>query len=113
MIRLQPRSTRTDTLFPYTTLFRSELSRWFRRLGDHHPGRHLRDRRPAVPRGHHRRAGALAEEAAVTHLRLTGARLSPAVRPAGRRVMLFGPFGHGGQHGLKAFALLEIGRAHV
>src|SRR3546814_8585284 len=24
MIRLQPRSTRTDTLFPYTTLFRSE-----------------------------------------------------------------------------------------
>src|SRR3546814_10475728 len=40
----------------------SDLSRWFRRLGDHHPGRHLRDRRPAVPRGHHRRAGALAEE---------------------------------------------------
>src|SRR3546814_4287021 len=26
MIRLPPRSTRTDTLFPYTTLFRSE--RW-------------------------------------------------------------------------------------
>src|SRR3546814_15036539 len=25
MIRLTPRSTRTDTLFPYTTLFRSEL----------------------------------------------------------------------------------------
>src|SRR3546814_9219949 len=25
MIRRQPRSTRTDTLFPYTTLFRSEL----------------------------------------------------------------------------------------
>src|SRR3546814_14492127 len=24
MIRRQPRSTRTDTLFPYTTLFRSE-----------------------------------------------------------------------------------------
>src|SRR3546814_2444924 len=29
MIRLPPRSTRTDTLFPYTTLFRSE---WTRRL---------------------------------------------------------------------------------
>src|SRR3546814_13085083 len=28
MIRRPPRSTRTDTLFPYTTLFRSEL-RWF------------------------------------------------------------------------------------
>src|SRR3546814_7327602 len=26
MIRRPPRSTRTDTLFPYTTLFRSELS---------------------------------------------------------------------------------------
>src|SRR3546814_16924783 len=25
MIRLQPRSTRTDTLFPYTTLFRSKI----------------------------------------------------------------------------------------
>src|SRR3546814_10048424 len=55
MIRRPPRSTRIDTLFPYTPLFRS--------------------------------------------------RLSPAVRPAGRRVMLFGPFGHGGQHGFKAFAL--------
>src|SRR3546814_7705417 len=27
MIRLPPRSTRTDTLFPYTTLFRSSSSR--------------------------------------------------------------------------------------
>src|SRR3546814_5427300 len=27
MIRRPPRSTRTDTLFPYTTLFRSALSR--------------------------------------------------------------------------------------
>src|SRR3546814_11002305 len=26
MIRRPPRSTRTDTLFPYTTLFRSEIS---------------------------------------------------------------------------------------
>src|SRR3546814_3057716 len=29
MIRLPPRSTRTDTLFPYTTLFRSPGSRVF------------------------------------------------------------------------------------
>src|SRR3546814_5253432 len=28
MIRLPPRSTRTDTLFPYTTLFRSWQSAW-------------------------------------------------------------------------------------
>src|SRR3546814_18876684 len=34
MIRRPPRSTRTDTLFPYTTLFRSKLdeSREFKRL---------------------------------------------------------------------------------
>src|SRR3546814_6767599 len=28
MIRRPPRSTRTDTLFPYTTLFRSQDPRW-------------------------------------------------------------------------------------
>src|SRR3546814_11308150 len=28
MIRRPPRSTRTDTLFPYTTLFRSPLRHW-------------------------------------------------------------------------------------
>src|SRR3546814_4894315 len=28
MIRRPPRSTRTDTLFPYTTLFRSQEERW-------------------------------------------------------------------------------------
>src|SRR3546814_14541037 len=28
MIRRPPRSTRTDTLFPYTTLFRSMLAQW-------------------------------------------------------------------------------------
>src|SRR3546814_2887821 len=32
MIRRPPRSTRTDTLFPYTTLFRSE---WLRGKGHH------------------------------------------------------------------------------
>src|SRR3546814_2433842 len=30
MIRRPPRSTRTDTLFPYTTLFRSFMSDFFR-----------------------------------------------------------------------------------
>src|SRR3546814_18392996 len=34
MIRLPPRSTRTDTLFPYTTLFRSVVQRWPRRVED-------------------------------------------------------------------------------
>src|SRR3546814_16654259 len=41
MIRPPPRSTRTDTLFPYTTLFRSAL-----------PGRQLR---PLRKRAHPRR----------------------------------------------------------
>src|SRR3546814_14660657 len=35
MIRRPPRSTRTDTLFPYTTLFRSELQ--FRTLVENSP----------------------------------------------------------------------------
>src|SRR3546814_16832656 len=33
MIRRPPRSTRTDTLFPYTTLFRSGLYHYAARLG--------------------------------------------------------------------------------
>src|SRR3546814_3157440 len=34
MIRRPPRSTRTDTLFPYTTLFRSRVGKRLRRLVD-------------------------------------------------------------------------------
>src|SRR3546814_10039114 len=36
MIRQPPRTTRTDTLFPYTTLFRSQLSSIAHRLGKIH-----------------------------------------------------------------------------
>src|SRR3546814_8239410 len=39
LIRRPPRSTRTDTLFPYTTLFRS-LGRWF--------ATHVEEERPEV-----------------------------------------------------------------
>src|SRR3546814_8023217 len=40
MIRRPPRSTRTDTLFPYTTLFRSVLAGLeLRGLGDADPGK--------------------------------------------------------------------------
>src|SRR3546814_2485507 len=35
MIRRPPRSTRTDTLFPYTTLFRSVIARLDRRVQRH------------------------------------------------------------------------------
>src|SRR3546814_2857882 len=56
MIRRPPRSTRTDTLFPYTTLFRSrvdvldqavgvELAR--RHVDAHRGGRAVRQQRPA------------------------------------------------------------------
>src|SRR3546814_7810150 len=41
MIRRQPRSTRTDTLFPYTTLFQSLLHQAISRqqvFGSHHQG---------------------------------------------------------------------------
>src|SRR3546814_6279956 len=34
MIRRPPRSTRTDTLFPYTTLFRSDLDRHHLRVAE-------------------------------------------------------------------------------
>src|SRR3546814_4635711 len=44
MIRLPPRSTRTDTLFPYTTLFRS------RHLHDGEPPEHRPGRASAVRR---------------------------------------------------------------
>src|SRR3546814_4394927 len=40
MIRRPPRSTRTDTLFPYTTLFRSSVRTLRDRpISDHHIGR--------------------------------------------------------------------------
>src|SRR3546814_2041761 len=41
MIRRPTRSTRTDTLFPYTTLFRSHLEHFrdFHRVGAHREGR--------------------------------------------------------------------------
>src|SRR3546814_8155565 len=45
MIRRPPRSTRTDTLFPYTTLFRSRAAggdRWFPFRGRHERGHRIR-----------------------------------------------------------------------
>src|SRR3546814_8912858 len=49
MIRRQPRSTRTDTLFPYTTLFRS---RKFRLLPARHDGKFRRGFRLRLDPGH-------------------------------------------------------------
>src|SRR3546814_5783470 len=65
MIRRPPRSTRTDTLFPYTTLFRSAVDRLRpaharRARALRRPGQEPRDRRgpgaqPPDPAGHHHR----------------------------------------------------------
>src|SRR3546814_15825091 len=75
MIRRPPRSTRTDTLFPYTTLFRSQH---VLRQGQHHRARaprgggvegtadHLRDAPGVIDLGHP--LGELAEHAAVVDL---------------------------------------------
>src|SRR3546814_2173039 len=52
MIRRPPRSTRTDTLFPYTTLFRSRTLATAR-----HARAQCRDARHADPRGGDRRQG--------------------------------------------------------
>src|SRR3546814_13233373 len=74
MILRPPRSTRTDTLFPYTTLFRSARRRRARfRIG--------RVGEPVVDGGRCRHRGAAA---ALRHRRaadeLCGARLRPALR---------------------------------
>src|SRR3546814_10798042 len=45
--RRPPRSTRTDTLFPYTTLFRSPAGCRPRRASDSPPAPHVRSVRPA------------------------------------------------------------------
>src|SRR3546814_9222543 len=61
MIRRPPISTRTDTLFPYTTLFRSSLARQvFGAERGQGTGAHLGDRRGVDQR--HRHAGAWRSE---------------------------------------------------
>src|SRR3546814_2989921 len=64
MIRRPPRSTRTDTLFPYTTLFRSEQARFEHvRPAATHPRRadHDRERRGRRAVAHARRPESVGE----------------------------------------------------
>src|SRR3546814_14850005 len=83
MIRRPPRSTRTDTLFPYTTLFRSPPRS--------HPGRGPRDDalRPVVPapgRGSRRGRGGRAQGGpAAGRRRLAAAEDAGLLRRAPRR----------------------------
>src|SRR3546814_5017974 len=63
MIRRPPRSTRTDTLFPYTTLFRSEAPHEIRALLDQHrTGLKPPDEESAQHHGHRGRRGDRSEE---------------------------------------------------
>src|SRR3546814_5755658 len=57
MIRRPPRSTRTDTLFPYTTLFRSAEQRAAGEQAEHDP-----DRMQADPVAHQLRRDEIAFE---------------------------------------------------
>src|SRR3546814_10467831 len=51
MIRRPPKSTRTDTLFPYTTLFRSQEGREHQQRRDQRAQRrHLGPRQPCIAR---------------------------------------------------------------
>src|SRR3546814_8787069 len=104
MIRRPPRSTRTDTLFPYTTLFRSLVSR----LVD--PGL---DRRRALADGQH-----LARQP----LRGVPRRLDRALRHLAQFAHLLPDLGPdrfadrlaaGIAERRRAFGDDEIGRAHV
>src|SRR3546814_8473320 len=94
MIRRPPRSTRTDTLFPYTTLFRSDLHRLLERLAgvDEHVvacfhaslverARHDDAAVAAIAAAHggHRVQGVVAE--AVDGLFAGRRRVEPAVAP--------------------------------
>src|SRR3546814_5517875 len=77
MIRRPPRSTRTDTLFPYTTLFRSIAG-------------HARRRTRAAQAGRHRAAGPAAHRAERTGrgAQAGAGKARPAViagNPAARR----------------------------
>src|SRR3546814_16183740 len=85
MIRLPPRSTRTDTLFPYTTLFRS------RQYGAHGPEEgdaQYRQVQPAHPHcvAHQPDGGAddVPVAAMILHDRRRGRHLTPGTPPGGR-----------------------------
>src|SRR3546814_6366786 len=109
MIRRPPRSTRTDTLFPYTTLFRSP------------------DRRPR--RGEEVSSASSREGTCMPHLEVQNISKSFYARGGvesaraldgvsfhvdkGEIIALIGPSGCGQTTALRIIMGLEIGRAHV
>src|SRR3546814_18321672 len=53
MLRRPTRSTRTDTLFPYTSLIRARPRQWLPARGNLQPPPHRRTRQPALEPGRH------------------------------------------------------------
>src|SRR3546814_13692121 len=68
MIRRPPRSTRTDTLFPYTTLFRSRTL-WQRLHTDQQPMQPECKHSPRDDADHHGGNGAAHRPRGIRHLR--------------------------------------------
>src|SRR3546814_15017690 len=77
MIRRPPRSTRTDTLFPYTTLFRSCHDPHCSLNRSIYPRRRFADR-PAVPGAHDTREKAKQGGRSVTFVTFRASRRRPA-----------------------------------
>src|SRR3546814_20079536 len=114
MIRRPPRSTRTDTLFPYTTLFRSR-----------HRARNRRDHDAAgfgLPPGVDDRQFLVADDLVIPHPRFRIDRLADAAeQPQFRQIVLLRPFvaefhqranrGWRRIENRHAMVLAEIGRA--
>src|SRR3546814_10529266 len=73
MLRRPPRSTRTDTLFPYTTLFRSLVrNRIARHRAEYRVGDHRRRHAKADRHHHQRRQRRVAAQAVETELKVVG-----------------------------------------
>src|SRR3546814_4498604 len=89
MIRRPPRSTRTDTLFPYTTLFRS------RRTCGTVSERDLRSRKVAPASNERVRVGAIRPVKSIPATRVLPA-LTSSVPPAGSLAALQSPSGDRG-----------------
>src|SRR3546814_12873858 len=97
MIRRPPRSTRTDTLFPYTTLFRTETTSDGFRSGPEAPGGLGRSSRMLARRGVSgcRRFHGQAQEAPCLFERLAKAGMSAARRDDVEEVAMVPAFGIG------------------
>src|SRR3546814_4137524 len=112
MIRRPPRSTRTDTLCPYTTLFRSQAGAVLR------PGEHPRDRAQPADAGVAPARGARTDVQALDHVdRRGGAEVVVETRLVvdQRAVAVARDAGQpGGNFAPARLAYVrEIGRAHV